>query len=157
MGKVQGPLPTLSRLSKVSIQREWVPKKPVNAAGINPGATASGPTVCPSHTAVTHIQRVYLALCWLLPCLAGIGELPLAQLNCFSGTVPIMVLTSLFIFSCLTLFGWSLGAQPSAPLWVSTCFPQLLDEGSMMTFKIFINLTTKQGQIRHPLLYYLGS
>ena len=31
--------------------------KPVPAVGINPGATASGPVVCPSHTTVTHIQR----------------------------------------------------------------------------------------------------
>ena len=33
-------------------------KKPVQAGGINPGATASGPAVCPSHTTVTRIQRI---------------------------------------------------------------------------------------------------
>ena len=32
-------------------------KKSIHALGINPNPTASGPTNCPSHTTVTHIQR----------------------------------------------------------------------------------------------------
>ena len=36
------------------------------------------------------------------------------------------------------------------------CFHQLLDEVSMVIFKIFISLTIGQGQFRHPLLYCLG-
>ena len=50
---------TLCRMSRVSVQREWVPKKPVQAVGKHPGAIVSGPAVCPSHTTVTHIQRIY--------------------------------------------------------------------------------------------------
>ena len=36
------------------------------------------------------------------------------------------------------------------------CFQQLLDEGSMVRFKIVINLITGKGQFGHLLLYCLG-
>ena len=52
------PSPTISRLSKAYPKRMKKAKRPVQTAGINPGTTASDPTVCPSHTAVTHIQGV---------------------------------------------------------------------------------------------------
>ena len=56
-GRRPKALPAISRLSKVSIQREWVPKKSVHAVEVNPGATASGPSVFSSHSSVNHIQR----------------------------------------------------------------------------------------------------
>ena len=37
------------------------------------------------------------------------------------------------------------------------CFHQLLDDDSMMTFKIVINLTIGKGQFRHNLLSFLGT
>ena len=66
--------------------------------------------------------------------------------------VPIMVLTSLLIFLFLPLFNWTLVAQSSAP---KLGMPLLLDEGSVVIFKIFISLTIGQGQVRHSLLYCL--
>ena len=64
-----------------------------------------------------------------------------------------MVLTSLLIFSFLPLFSWTLGAQLDACLCL--CFQQLLDEGSMVLFKVFISLTIGEGQ--YPARYCLGS
>ena len=37
------------------------------------------------------------------------------------------------------------------------CLYHLLDEGSMMTIKVVINMITGEGQFRHPLHYSLGS
>ena len=56
-----------------------------------------------------------LVQCWFLPSQGGIDELPLAV----SVGIPILVLASLLIFSLLPLINCTLGAQLSAPLWVS--------------------------------------
>ena len=109
-------------------------KKPVQAVGINPGATASGPTVCPVIQLLPTFRGSSLVPCWFLSCLAGVGELKIAQVNCFSG-IPIMVLTSLLIFSLLPLFNFKNSARCSAE-GLCLYFHQLLDEGSIVIFKI---------------------
>ena len=46
-------------------------------------------------------------------------------------------------------------ARPSC--YIYFCFHHLLDEESMVTFKIVINLTMGQCQFKHSLHYCLGS
>ena len=84
LGTSKGIL-TLSRLSKVSIQRERASKKPVPAVGINSGATVRAPLSSSAVQLSSSIRRSSLVLCWSLPCLAGVGELPLSEVNYFSG------------------------------------------------------------------------
>ena len=65
--------------------KKMVSKTSAPAAGINPGVTASGPAVCPSHKLSPTFRGSSLVLCWFLPCLARVGELTSAQVSCFSG------------------------------------------------------------------------
>ena len=74
------------------------------------------------------------------------------------GGYPHHGLTSLLVFSLLPLSGWIGKLIPVFCCRSLLLFTSLLDECSMMTFKIAIHLTTGQGQFRrHPLHYWLGS
>ena len=64
-----------------------------------------------------------------------------------------MVLSTLLIFSQLTLNFTSLAQCYAVGLCL--CFHQLQDEGSIVTFKTFISLTTGQVQFRYPSLLLL--
>ena len=84
------------------------------------------------------------------------GGVPLAQVRCFSGCPHHGLDFFAYILTSPTRqlnFGSS--AQCLA-VYLCLCFQQLLDEGSMVTFKIFINLATGQGQFGHPFLYCLA-
>ncbi|KAK7835370.1 hypothetical protein U0070_017906 [Myodes glareolus] len=62
--------------------------------------------------------------------------------------VPVMVLTPLF----LPLFPLNLGTSVQCfAVDLCICFHQLLDEGSMMTIKVVINLTREQGLLKKEL------
>ena len=97
-------------------------KKPEQAVGVNSGLTASGRTVCPRHTTVTHIQKASLVLYGFLHCQSGVGELPLAQASYFSGYphhglypfAHIIALPSLLLDS---------GSLAQCSLWVSVSAP----------------------------------
>ena len=93
-----------------------------------------------------------MVLCLFLPCPAGFGEFPLAQVDCFSGC-PLHDL-DLFVHTLQLYFGSSVQCSNVGPFLY---FHQLLDEGSMVILKIFISLTIGQGQFRPPLLYCLAS
>ena len=96
----------------------------------------------------TTFRGTSLVIFWFLPCQAGVGEFPLAQVDCFSGCPHhgLDLFAHIVIPSTLQLdFGSSAQCSAVGPC---LCFHQLLDEGSMMTFKIFINLTTGQCQFR---------
>ena len=91
-----------------------------------------------------------LVLCQFLPYLARIGELPLTQVHCFSG----------YPHHALDLFAHILTPPPTLQLEFGSseqcctvvlclCFRQLMNEGSMVTFKIVINLATGQSQFIH--------
>ena len=100
-------------------------------------------------------RGISLYLCCFLPCLTRVGELPLAQVNCFSGYPHHGFDFFAHILTHPTLqldFGNSVQCSD---VGLYLYFHQLLDEGSMVTFKIFINLNTGQGQFGHPLLYGL--
>ena len=76
---------TLSRVSKVSVQRERAPKKPVSVVGINSGATVRAPLSSSAIQLSLLFRGSSLVLCWFLLFLAGVGELPLSEVNYFSG------------------------------------------------------------------------
>ena len=98
-----------------------------------------------------------LDLCCFLPCLAGVSELPLAQVNCFIGCTHHGLDLFAHILTPHTLpvdFGSSVQCSDAG---LCLCFHQFLDEDSMVIFKIFINLTTGQVKIGPSLLYCLGS
>ena len=126
-------------------------EKPVQVVGLYPGATVSGVTVCPSHKA--HSEE----LVWLYSGSFPVQpELPFAQVSCFSECSHHGL--DLFIHIIIPpTFQLDFGrlAQYSAAC-LCLCFHQLLGKGSMVTFKIVINLTTGQSQFRHPLHYCLG-
>ena len=116
-------------------------------------APQSAPAIQLSHT----FRGTSLDLCWFLPCSAGVGELPLAQVNCFNGCTHhgLNLFAHILTLHSLHLdFGSSVQCSNAG---LCLCFHQLLDEASMLIFKIFISLTTGQVKIGSPLLYCLGS
>ena len=80
-----------------------------------------------------------MVLCLFLPSPAGVGELPLAQVNCFSGCPHHGLELFAHILTPPTL-QLDFGSSASASLCISDCFHQFLNEGSTVTFKIFIHL-----------------
>ena len=106
------------------------------------------PQSVPAMQLSTTFRGTSLVVCLFLLSPAGVGELPLAQATVLVDE-PIMILTSFLIFSLLSLFNWTLGAQSSAPVRVSTsasisCWMKAL---SMVIFKIIISLITGQVKI----------
>ena len=102
------------------------------------------------------LRGTALALCLFLISQGGVGELPLTQVDYFSGCIyhgldPFADLTPpTFQLDC----GCSVQCSDAG---LCLCFHQLLDEDSMVIFQTFISLTIGQGQFGHPLLYCLGS
>ena len=104
----------------------------------------------------TTFRETSLVLRLLLPSLAGVGECPLAQLDCFSGCIHHGLDPFANILTPPTIqldFGSS---GQCSDVGLCLCLHQLLDEGSMVIFQIVISLTIGQGQFWHPLLYCLG-
>ena len=98
-----------------------------------------------------------LDLCCFLPSPDGVGELPLAQVDCFSGCTHHCLDLFVHILTPPTLqFNFGSPVQCSNT-GLCLCLNQLLDEGSMVTFKVSISLTTGSGQFGHPVLYGLDS
>ena len=79
-----------------------------------------------------------LNISWFFPCLARVGELSLAEVNCFSGYPHhgFDLFVHILIPPTLQLDFWS------STECLCLCFHQLLDEGSEVIFKIFISLIT---------------
>ena len=100
---------------------------------------------------------LYLCLVLPCPCPSGVGELPLAQVNCFSGCSHHGLDLFAHILTLPTLHLDIGSSDQCFDAGLCLCFHQLLNEGSMVIFKIFISLTIGQGQFGHPLLYCLGS
>ena len=65
-----------------------------------------------------------------------------------------LVLFALILVSLTLQLDFGSSAQCSS-VGLCLCFHQFLNESSLVRFKIFIDLTTGQGQLRHPLLYCL--
>ena len=117
--------------------------------------------VAPQSVPATQLSATFsgtaLVLCLFLPSLAGVGELPLAQVDCFSGCPHhgLDLLAHILTLPTLQLdFGSSAQCSDAG---LCLCFHQLLDEGSMVVFKIFISLTTGQVKISRLLFYCPGS
>ena len=97
-----------------------------------------------------------MVLCLFLLSPAAVGALPLAQVDCFIGCTrhDLDLFAHILIPPTLQLeFGSSVQCSD---VGFCLCFHQLLDENSMVTFKIFINLTTGQGLVRPPSPPLLG-
>ena len=133
---------TIYKLSKVSFQKEYVPKKPVQEVGINSGATSSGPTVCPRHTTVSHIHMVQFG-----PMLVTFPSDWIWRASIISGK-QLQWMSPLWSWPFCSYYHSShaskglceLSQHSAASLLL--CFHQLLDEVFMVTYMIFINLTT---------------
>ena len=115
------------------------------------------PQTVPAMQQTATLRKASLVPCLVHPSLAGVGEPPLAQVDCLCGCT----LYGLDLFAHI-LTHPTLQLDFESSVQCSTvghylCFHQLLGEGSMVIFKMFMSLTTEQGQFEHPLLYCLGS
>lgn len=129
-------IPTISRPIKVALQREWVPKSQYKHRD-KTCPTVSGPTVYPSHTTVTH-RGPSLVLCWFLPCHVSVDELPYAQVSCFSGYTHHGPDFFAHILTPPTLLGDFGSSAQCFTVDLCLSFHQLLNEVSIVTFKIVI-------------------
>ena len=120
----------------------------VQAVEINLGATASGMQSAPAILLSPTFRGSFLVLCWFLLHLVEVSESLLAQISCFSGcphhilTPPTLQLDIDCSMQCST-----------EGLCFYFCL--LLDESSMVTFKILIILTTKARLVRAHFLLLL--
>ena len=92
----------------------------------------------------------------VLPSLARVGKLPLAQVSSFRGFPHHGLNLSAHILTLPILQLDFVSSAQCSDVALCLFFYQLLDEGSMVTFKIVINLSKRQGQFGHPLLYCLA-
>ena len=117
-----------------------------------PVAPKSAPTIQLSPT----FRGSSLVLCWFLPCPAGASELTLAQVNHVTWCPQHALYLFAHILSPPILHPHFGSSAQCSEAGNCLCFHVVMDKSSMVTFKIVINLTTGQGQIRHPLFDYLG-
>ena len=132
--------------------RNWL-QKPVHALWITPGLTASGSQT----TQLTELSPTFrgpsLVLCRFPSCQSRMSEVPLVYVSCLCN-FPTIILTYLSSYnpSFLLLLDSRISAQCLA-MNLYICFHQVLDEGSMITIRVVINLITKEGQLRNLLGY----
>lgn len=117
---------SISKMSKVSLQIEWAPKKSVQSLAVSPFPTASDLTEYPSHATGTHIQMVLLCSIQVTPLSIWTQRAstssssygyPQNDLNPFAYTIvpPLFPLYSQTSFQC-----WA--------VYLCICFHQLLNE-----------------------------
>ena len=110
------------------------------------------PQSAPAMQLSTTFRGTCIVLFLFLPSPTGVGELPLAQVDCFSQCTHhgLDLFAHGLIPPTLQLDFGRLGQCSDVGICFS--FHQFLDEGSMVIFKIFITLNTGQGQFGSPLL-----
>lgn len=117
---------SISRMSKVSLQIEWAPKKSVQSLAVSPVPTASDPTDYPSHATGTHILRALLGSIQVTPLSIWTQRASTSSSSCGypqHGLDP---------FACTIVPPlFPLYSQTSVQSWVMylcICFRQLLNE-----------------------------
>lgn len=143
-GAGQRPSP-VSRLRKYACIGNAHPK-PIQALGINTGSTSRGLIHCPRPQMTSMFMGLIRSYTGFPAVSLGSVISPLLKSSVSMG-VPNMVLTLLLITShSLQLDSMRLAQCLTVSLCF--CFYQLLDEGSMMTFKVVINLIIGEGHLR---------
>lgn len=116
-------------------------KKPTHVAGIDPDPTARGSSNRQSYTTATHIYGLVWSMQapWLW---SRVPKFPGAQVSCLWISLVMILLIQSFSSSTgireLGLIGF--GSLHLLPL--------VLDEGNIITVRLFINLITEDGQFR---------
>ena len=117
------------------------------------------PPVTPRITPAMHLSPTFrgpsLVLCWFLCCQYGVSEFPLAQVSWFSGNAYHGLGPFAHIITPPSTRLHFVSSAQDFTVDLCICLYQLIDEGSMMTIKVVINLIIGEGQFRYPLHHCL--